>query len=614
MSDVSQSYASYGGGARRAAPRALLGALAIALAGGAIEGCTVIANSSDTSQCSTNEDCTNRAGAFLNSECDVAQGVCVAKGSDGKCTTNLECTTQTSVKSICRNEVCQPLAKDSCTTVTGNSQNSEFPLILGAVLPLSGDQSALGRSLEVALRIAVDDFSARGLLPSTPATGTRGRPLVLVGCDDANDPARDAAAANHLIQDLGVSVIIGGATNQTAVSLAQTTVPAGVLLISPSATGPEVSSIDDNGLVWRTAPSESIQADALALLSASLEPQLALTAPYKAAVIYRNEGTFTALKNQLDQRLTLGGQSATGNANYKEFRFTDANLQQNTAMAAANTPHFIFVFGRGADAATVISQTEAAWPVEATYRPYYLLSNSVLDAAVPGAVNGASGDATLRKRVLGTAFGTGPTNTLAAAFRSAYAASPYAATAPFNPFAANAYDAAYLAIYGDVRSSAENGSVTGTSVYQSIAALVPPGTQINVGSLRLGEALEALSSGGTFDFNGASGPLNFFVDGGEAPADVLIYCLAGAGGSATSAVSSGLYFDAATSPAQKKLAGAIGVACNLAASDPARPPVGGGGPNDARRAARETPFRDKVRPWQAPMTTCSAAARASGRG
>jgi branched-chain amino acid transport system substrate-binding protein len=44
------------------------------------------------------------------------------------------------------------------------------------------------------------------------------------------------------------------------------TIPAGVLALSPSATSPAITGLNDRGLVWRTAPSDEIQAEALAKL------------------------------------------------------------------------------------------------------------------------------------------------------------------------------------------------------------------------------------------------------------------------------------------------------------------------------------------------------------
>src|SRR3546814_18210870 len=41
-------------------------------------------------------------------------------------------------------------------------------------------------------------------------------------------------------------------------------IPAGVVMISPSATSPELTTLKDNDLVFRTAPSDSFQGQALA--------------------------------------------------------------------------------------------------------------------------------------------------------------------------------------------------------------------------------------------------------------------------------------------------------------------------------------------------------------
>jgi hypothetical protein len=55
---------------------------------------------------------------------------------------------------------------------------------------------------------------------------------------------------------------------------------------------------------------------------------------------------------------------------------------------------------------------------------------------------------------------------------------------------------------------------------------------------------QALTSPGTFDFDGASGPLDFDLATGEARSNIEVWCIAQAAGMRPSFVPSGRLFDA----------------------------------------------------------------------
>ena len=81
------------------------------------------------------------------------------------------------------------------------------------------------------------------------------------------------------------------------------------------------------------------------------------------------------------------------------------------------------------------------------------------------------------------------------------------------------------------------------------------GQEIAVGNTQqqIGLAFEKLQSGGSINFAGASGPLDFDLATGEAMSDILIWCLPEKNGMAKAWVWSGLKLNAET----KGLTGAI---------------------------------------------------------
>jgi branched-chain amino acid transport system substrate-binding protein len=99
--------------------------------------------------------------------------------------------------------------------------------------PLSGDNAQLGINEVNAVQLAVDEANQKN---------TFGFQVTLVKSDDVGDPAKAPAAATTLQQDPAILGVIGpsfsGATNAVAASYDA----AGLVLVSPSATNPTLTS------------------------------------------------------------------------------------------------------------------------------------------------------------------------------------------------------------------------------------------------------------------------------------------------------------------------------------------------------------------------------------
>ena len=91
---------------------------------------------------------------------------------------------------------------------------------------------------------------------------------VLVLADAQCDPKAGVDAGTKLVNVEQVVGIVGpncsGATNALAQSVA---IPAGVVVLSDSATAPSISEMEDNDLMFRVAPSDAYQGVALAQLA-----------------------------------------------------------------------------------------------------------------------------------------------------------------------------------------------------------------------------------------------------------------------------------------------------------------------------------------------------------
>src|SRR3989344_5679165 len=118
---------------------------------------------------------------------------------------------------------------------------------IGVMYPLTGDGASYGLPIQRTTRIAVDEINAQG--------GVNGRKLEVIYEDSKCNPKDGNAAAQKLVNLDKVKVIIGGVCSGETLGAAPITEAAKVVLISPSATNPDITNAGD--FVFRLAPSDA---------------------------------------------------------------------------------------------------------------------------------------------------------------------------------------------------------------------------------------------------------------------------------------------------------------------------------------------------------------------
>ena len=145
------------------------------------------------------------------------------------------------------------------TAVTGSAMAAENDVKVGVLLGFTGPIESLTPDMANSAELAFKEASDSGLLLG-------GKKIVPVRADSTCvDSAAATAAGERLISSEGVAAIYGadcsGVTGAVAKNVA---VPNGVVMISPSATSPGLSTIKDNGFFFRTSPSDARQGQVLA--------------------------------------------------------------------------------------------------------------------------------------------------------------------------------------------------------------------------------------------------------------------------------------------------------------------------------------------------------------
>jgi ABC-type branched-subunit amino acid transport system substrate-binding protein len=132
---------------------------------------------------------------------------------------------------------------------------STDPLRIGALLPHTGDLASAGPPMFAAAELAVRELNTAG--------GVLSKPVQWFDGDDFTDPVKAVGTAEHLIHENKVQVIIGAGASSISLAVLPTVKAAGVVLFSPANTSAELTVTDDQGLYFRTAPPDGLQARAL---------------------------------------------------------------------------------------------------------------------------------------------------------------------------------------------------------------------------------------------------------------------------------------------------------------------------------------------------------------
>ena len=197
-------------------------------------------------------------------------------------------------------------------------QNSQ--LKIGTLLPATGSLAYLGPPEFAGVDLAVGEIDAAG--------GVLGQPVVNE-YGDSGDTETDIASQtvdSHLSK--GVQVIIGAASSGVTFTVIDKITSNGVLQISPANTAPSLTDYPDNGLYFRTAPSDSLQG--------AVQAALAIDAGFtEGATIARKDPYGEGLQNAFVADFEAGGGTITTSLTYDP---TAASFDAEVAEIAAGNP------------------------------------------------------------------------------------------------------------------------------------------------------------------------------------------------------------------------------------------------------------------------------------
>jgi len=172
---------------------------------------------------------------------------------------------------------------------------SPTPLRIAALLPHTGDLASSGPPMFAGVELGVKELNDAG--------GILGQPVRYFDGDDGTDPEVAKATVERLVDDEGVQVFIGAGSSGTSLGTLPVIREKGVILFSPANTSAELTTAEDGGLYFRTAPPDGLQAAALADI-------IVRDGSRSLAIIYRDDSYGTGLANSTKEDLVAAGLNA----------------------------------------------------------------------------------------------------------------------------------------------------------------------------------------------------------------------------------------------------------------------------------------------------------------
>ncbi len=141
---------------------------------------------------------------------------------------------------------------DTAPTITKKvNDGADGQLVFGGLFPVTGSLASLGPPEVAAYKLAIQDINDAGGVLGKNVKGLPG---------DSGDTTTDTASLTvdkHL--KAGVDAIIGAASSSVTLSVLDKVSGAGVIQVSMANTSPELTTFEDGGMYWRTAPSDVLQ-------------------------------------------------------------------------------------------------------------------------------------------------------------------------------------------------------------------------------------------------------------------------------------------------------------------------------------------------------------------
>jgi len=318
--------------------------------------------------------------------------------------------------------------------------------------------------------------------------GLLGGEAIAVYGDTTGSSQGAVDAAGKLVNVENVPIIMGSLMSGTTIAAAEAvSIPAGVVQLSPTATAPAMSDINDNDLVFRIVPSDNYQGEILArmVLAEGLN---------SVAVTYVNNDYGVGIGNTFVDAFKAAGGEITLAVKHEEKK--DSYRSELATLSQAGGDALVVVAYAGDSGAKIVRQS-----LESGLFNRFIGTDGLRDETLIADLGAAA---------LANSFFSSPTspedNPAQAILHELYTAE-YGEPAD-KPFVDQTYDAAFLTLLAVAKAGSTDRAAMADALREVATA---PGEKVGPGEWE--KAVALIAEGKDIDYDGAGGPAEFDAKG-----------------------------------------------------------------------------------------------------
>lgn len=367
----------------------------------------------------------------------------------------------------------------------GTSSGEDLTLQLGSLLPQTGSLAFLGPPMESGVGLAVQEINE----------ADAGITIDLTAEDEGDTDTKAYETSIEKLRGAKVSAIIGAAASGVSKLVLDGNVSAGILQISASNTSPDFTSWEDDGLYFRTAPSDLLQGEVLGNL-------IAEDGAKTLGIIYQNDAYGTGLNDAITETFEGTGGEVVESVS---FNVGDAQFDAQVESIKAQNP----------DAVAIVSfdqfKTIAPLLVNAgiSADKFYMVDGNLSDygdeVSVP--LEGAQG----------TKAGPALEDDFTERLQTYWTGEGNPEVKDFT-YAAEAYDAVVLVALASLAAGSTDGADIAAKMQE-----ISGGSGDGEKCTSFADCAKIINDGGTADYDGYSGEVTFDEAGDPQGATIGIY-------------------------------------------------------------------------------------------
>jgi len=363
---------------------------------------------------------------------------------------------------------------DTTTTTTQSGGGSmDRTIKQGVLLPTTGGLADLGVPIKNG-----------AILPQRVLEGETDFELDFSVQDTQTDPNAAQSAAQSL-RSGGYPAVTGAASSEVTIAVAENVfIPSGMVGCSPASTSPAITDMQDNGLIYRTPPTDALQGEVLAQVASE---RLGASS---AATMYVNNSYGQLLSESFASAFQAIDGSITNQVSFQKAQSTYTSRLQS---ALSDDPDALLVIGYPESGKQLFSDFYSDFDSDIPI----MVTDGLRSASLPSDVGNPMDNVT------GTApLAAGPGKEyFTEQFKSEFGSEP-------GVFTSQAFDATAVCLLANAAAGENNGAAIAEQM-QNVAN--PGGEEVTPSTLA--DGLQMAAEGTEIQYKGASSAVDFDENG-----------------------------------------------------------------------------------------------------